>query len=82
MFVWNCDAFPSKSQLQDIVTLWEIIQNTVHHGLFYFTWTAKREGMEQKEEFTKSTLNMILCGSTQKSEQLNCIFFFFLKWCP
>lgn len=35
--------------LQTIVTLWEIIQNTVHHGLFYFTWTAKREGMEQKE---------------------------------
>lgn len=35
-------------------------------------------GEEQKEEFTKSTLIRILCGSTKKSEgeQLNCNFFF------
>lgn len=47
-YVRNCNMFPSQPLLQNIITLWEIIQNTVHHILFYFTWTAKREGREQK----------------------------------
>lgn len=37
-------------------------------------------GGEQKEEFTESTLKMILCGSTQRSEgtvELHNFFFFF-----
>lgn len=74
--MWNCNMFPSQPLLQNIVTLWEIIQNTVHHILFYFTWTAKWEGGEQKWEFTKSTLNMIFCGSTQKSERTVELHFF------
>lgn len=31
------DPFPSQPLLKDTVTLREIIQNTVHHVLFYFT---------------------------------------------
>lgn len=63
--------------LQTIVTLWEIIQNTVHHGLLYFTWTAKREGMEQKEEFYQVYTEFDSLWSHIESEQLNCIFFLF-----
>lgn len=62
--------------LQTIVTLWEIIQNTVHHGLFYFTWTAKREGMEQKEFYQVYTEYDSLWSHIE-SGQLNCIFFLF-----
>lgn len=41
----------------------------------------KRAGNRNK--FTKSTLNMILCGSTQKSENSWTAFFsFFLLWRP
>lgn len=50
------------------------IENTVHHICFTSLELQKREGGEQKSEFTKSTLR----------EQLNWVsfFVFFLSWRP
>lgn len=47
------------------------IENTVHHICFTSLELQKREGGEQKSEFTKSTLR----------EQLNWVSFFFFFFC-